>query len=159
MTPIAIFLDIRSTENVGAMFRTADAAGISKIYLAGYTASPTDRFGRPRKDIAKSALGAEKNVAWESVPKVLPLLQTLKKEGYAIVAIEQNKNSIDYKKLNKKLARKVKITFLVGNEVTGIPDNILKHADIIAEIQMKGGKESLNVATAFGIALFRILDI
>jgi tRNA G18 (ribose-2'-O)-methylase SpoU len=152
---ILILHDIRSVENVGAMFRTADAAGIDKIYLTGYTPTPLDRFGRKRGDLAKSALGAEEFVKWEYKKMVCPVIAKLKREGFKVIAIEQDKNSIDYKKV--KLQNKN--AFLVGAEVTGIPKNILKKCDIIAEIPMRGRKESLNVSVALGIALFRMLGI
>ena len=79
-TNILILHNIRSVENVGAMFRTADAAGINKIYLTGYTSAPLDRFGRKRKDLAKSALGAEEFVAWEQQKNILALITKLKKD-------------------------------------------------------------------------------
>jgi tRNA G18 (ribose-2'-O)-methylase SpoU len=137
------------------MFRTADAAGIDKIYLTGYTPTPLDRFGRKRGDLAKSALGAEEFVKWEQKKNVLPLLAKLKREKYLIIGIEQDKKSIDYRKVKLQS----KNTFIVGTEVTGIPKNILKKCDIIAEISMRGKKESLNVSVACGIALFRMLDL
>ena len=152
---ILILNDIRSVENVGAMFRTADAAGIDKIYLTGYTPCPLDRFGRKRGDLAKSALGAEEFVKWEQKKNVLPLLAKLKKEKYLIIGIEQDKKAIDYKKVKLQS----KNVFIVGAEVTGIPKNILKKCDVIAEIPMRGKKESSNVSVATGIALFRILNI
>lgn len=155
MKNILILNDIRSVENVGAMFRTADAAGIDKIYLVGITPAPIDRFGRKRKDLAKSALGAEEFVTSESVKTILPLMKKLKKDGFQIIAIEQDEKSVDYKKVKAK----AKNAFIVGTEVTGIPKSVLKHCDIIAEIPMRGKKESLNVATSLGISLFRILGI
>ncbi len=154
-TNILILHDVRSVENVGAIFRTADAAGIDKIYLTGYTPAPLDRFGRKRKDLAKSALGAEEFVKWEQKKNILPLISKLKQEKYKIIAIEQDENSVDYKKVKTG----EKNAFLVGTEVSGIPQNILKRCDIIAEIPMKGEKESLNVSVATGIALFGILKI
>jgi len=152
---ILILPDIRSVENVGAMFRTADAVGIDKIYLTGYTPTPLDRFGRKRSDLSKSALGAEEFVIWEYKKSLIFLLNKLKKEGYYIIAIEQDKNSIDY----KKVSLKKKNAFIVGPEVTGIPKNILKKSDLIVEIPMRGKKESLNVSVSLGVALFRILNI
>lgn len=152
---ILILNDIRSVENVGAMFRTADAAGIDKIYLTGYTPTPLDRFGRKRGDLSKSALGAEEFVKWEQKKNVLPLLTRLKKKRYLIIGIEQDKKSIDYKKVKLQS----KNVFVVGAEVTGIPKNILKKCDVVAEIPMRGKKESLNVSVACGIALFRMLDL
>lgn len=150
-----ILNDIRSVENVGAMFRTADAVGIDKIFLTGYTPAPLDRFGRKRSDLAKSALGAEEFVVWEQVKTVLPLLGKLKKDGFTVIGIEQDEKSIDYKKV-KLTNRNV---FIVGTEVTGIPKNILKLCDIIAEIPMRGKKESLNVSVATGVSLFRMLNL
>jgi tRNA G18 (ribose-2'-O)-methylase SpoU len=153
---IVILHDIRSVQNVGAMFRTADAVGIDKIYLTGYTPTPLDRFGRKRGDLAKSALGAENFVLWEYKKTINPLLSKFKQEGFQIIAIEQDKNSIDYKTLRLRLGQGH--VFIVGTEVTGIPKNILKKCDIIAEIPMRGKKESLNVSVAFGVAIFGILD-
>ena len=153
-TNVLILHNIRSVENVGAMFRTADATGINKIYLTGYTPTPLDRFGRKRKDMAKSALGAEEFVAWEYKKTILPLLTRLKKENYQIIGIEQDKKSIDYHKVKQK----PKNAFIVGTEVTGIPQNILKRCDVIAEIPMRGKKESLNVSVALGIVLFGVIS-
>ena len=150
---ILILHDIRSVSNVGAMFRTADAAGVDKIYLTGYTPAPLDRFGRKRRDLVKSALGAEEFVAWEQKKSVTALLGKLKKDLFLIIGIEQDEKSVDYKKVKLKS----KNAFLVGTEVTGIPKNILKKCDIIAEIPMRGKKESLNVSVACGIALFRMI--
>ncbi len=150
---ILILNDIRSIENVGAMFRTADAVGIDKIYLVGYTPAPIDRFGRKRGDLAKSALGAEEFVKWESKKSLSALMRSLRRDGFLIVAIEQDEKSVDYKKV--KLG--TKNAFIVGTEVTGIPKNILKKCDIIAEIPMQGKKESLNVSVALGVALFGMI--
>ncbi|MEK7113662.1 MAG: TrmH family RNA methyltransferase [Patescibacteria group bacterium] len=152
---ILILHNIRSVENVGAMFRTADAVGIDKIYITGYTPAPLDRFGRKRGDLAKSALGAEESVPWEQKKTIKPVLERLKKEGFYIIGIEQDKNSVDYKKVKPKNRN----VFIVGTEVTGIEKSILKQCDIIAEIPMRGKKESLNVSVATGVALFRILNI
>lgn len=157
MKNILIIHNVRSVENVGAMFRTADAAGVDKIYLTGYTPAPFDRFGRKRKDIAKSALGAEEYVAWEQKKNITTLLKNLKQNKFQIIAIEQDKKSIDYKTL--RLRRGRGNAFIVGPEVTGIPKSILAKCDLIAEIPMRGKKESLNVSVALGIALFRMLDL
>lgn len=146
-----ILHDIRSVENVGSIFRTADAAGVSKIFLAGYTPSPIDRFGRKRKDLAKVALGAEDSVEWESISDLVKLIKNLKMN---VVALEQDKNSTDYKKFKKTTGN---IALIVGNEVEGIPKNILKLCDQIIEIPMHGKKESLNVSVATGIALFELI--
>jgi len=150
---ILIMHNIRSVENVGAMFRTADAAGMNKIYLTGYTPCPLDRFGRKRRDLAKSALGAEEFISWEQRKNILSLLKKLKREKFLIVGIEQNKKSIDYKKVKVK----EKNVFIIGSEIGGIPKNVLKKCDVIAEIPMRGKKESLNVSVALGVVLFGVL--
>jgi len=153
---IVIIHDVRSVENVGAMFRTSDAAGVNKIYLTGYTPSPVDRFGRKRNDLAKSALGAEEFVLWEAKKSLPALISKLKKEGYLIIAVEQDKNSIDFRKVNKVFKGK-NIAFIMGNEVTGVTKNILTKCDAIVEIPMYGKKESLNVSVTLGIVLFASL--
>ncbi|MFA7000462.1 MAG: TrmH family RNA methyltransferase [Candidatus Paceibacterota bacterium] len=150
---ILILPDIRSAVNVGAIFRTADGSGIDKIYLVGVTPRPTDQYGRIQRDIAKSALGAETFIPWEYKEKLIPLINSLKKEGYEIVALEQSEKSIDYRKYKNPL----KMAFILGPEVTGLDKKILKNCDKIIEIPMHGKKESLNVSVACGVALFRIL--
>lgn len=150
---VVILPDIRSALNVGSIFRTADAAGVSKIYLTGYTPAPVDKFGRVEKQIAKTALGAEKKLPWEKVSEAARLLAKLKKTGFQIVAVEQDNRSIDYKKL--KIGSKT--AFVFGNEIDGLPRKILDKCDIIIEIPMRGQKESLNVAVSAGVVLFQAL--
>ena len=152
---IIILPDIRSALNVGSIFRTADAVGTGKIYLIGYTPAPVDKFGRVNKEIAKTALGAEKNIAWVKMAGLSCLLAKLKKENFYLIAVEQAKNSVDYKKIKVK----TKTAFIFGNEVSGLPKSILKKCDIIAEVPMAGEKESLNVAVSVGVVLFRTLNI
>ena len=149
-----ILHNIRSTHNVGSIFRTADAAGVKKIYLCGYTPTPIDRFGRKRKDIAKVALGAEETVEWEHFEKIEELIDKLKKENKQIVALEQDKSSVSYKDfvLEKDTA------FILGEERNGIEKEILDKCDAVVEIPMKGKKESLNVSVATGIVLFRFVE-
>jgi tRNA G18 (ribose-2'-O)-methylase SpoU len=150
---VLILPDIRSALNVGAIFRTVDAVGIDKIYLVGVTPRPTDQFGRIQKDIAKSALGAETWIQWEYKKNLISLITSLKKEGYNIIAIEQDKRSIDYRKVKTT----IKNAIIMGPEVTGLSKKVLDKCDTIAEIPMYGKKESLNVSVACGIAVFRIL--
>lgn len=142
--------DIRSAHNVGSIFRTADAAGVSKIYLSGTTPSPIDRFGRKRKDIAKVALGAEDTVPWEYIEDVDDAVARLQKSGVHICAIEQDETSIPY----TAHAYTTDTLIIMGNEVDGIDKTLLKQADSILEIPMHGSKESLNVAVTTGIILF-----
>lgn len=155
---VCLILDnIRSTHNVGAIFRTADAAGVKKIYLTGYTPAPLDRFGRPVPEIEKTALGAEKTIAWEQVENIDDLISRLKKENFKIIAVEQAENSVDYKTV--KIGDDDKVAFIFGNEVDGLSPETLSQCDIIAEIPMRGAKESLNVSVSAGVALFRMLNM
>lgn len=173
MGTVVILHNIRSVHNVGSVFRTADAAGVEKIILCGYTPTPLDRFGRERNDFVKVSLGAEKTVAWEHRKTLAAAIKKLKQENYFIVAIEQSSNSVslfDYR-LPKNNSASRRIALIFGNEVRGISPASLKHADVILEIPMRGrmvrqahhprnskrGKESLNVSVAAGIALFALL--
>lgn len=150
-----ILHNIRSVENAGSIFRTADAAGISKIYLTGYTPTPIDRFGRARRDFEKTALGAQMSVKWEHIKSISSLITKLKKEKVKIIAVEQAKSAVDYKKLKIKFP----VAFILGNEVNGISKSILKKSDTVAQIHMLGKKESLNVSVTAGIFLFRVLNV
>lgn len=167
MELVVVLYNIRSLHNVGSMFRTADGAGVEKIYLCGITPTPLDGFGRIRPQLAKVSLGAEKNVPWDvsahstgsgqarSTRAILKLLEKLKKDGYKIFAIEQDKKSIPYYKLKIENS-KSKIALMLGNEVRGLPHSILKFSEKILEIPMLGKKESLNVSVAFGIVAYHL---
>ena len=151
---VVILHNLRSSYNVGSIFRTSDAAGVEKIYLCGITPSPTDRFGNVNKKLIKVSLGAEKNVPFERAKSTTRLISRLKKEGYQILALEQSKNSQSIFKF--KIKKKRKYALVLGAEVKGLPQGILKKADKILEIPQRGKKESLNVAVAFGIAIFHL---
>jgi len=154
--------NIRSLHNAGSIFRTADAAGVKKIYLTGYTPSPYDFFGKLRKDFSKTALGAEKYVAWEQRKNIAPLIMKLKKNKIFIFALEQHQKALAYNKAviiyDSSLRKKNGIALIVGNEVRGLSPAILKKSDAIIEIPMRGKKESLNVAVAAGIAIFSLRE-
>ncbi len=152
---VLVLLDVRSVQNTASLFRTADCAGISKIYLVGTTPTPVDRFNRSRNDFAKISLGAEKSVPYEYVEHIFPSIKRLKEEGYEIAALEQSLNSIDY----KTYVPKEKFALILGNEVSGVSKEVLKECDVTIEIPMFGEKESLNVSVAGAIALFRVLGI
>lgn len=152
---ILILHDIRSEQNVGSLFRSADAAGIKAVYLSGITPAPIDRFGRSVAGIAKTALGAQDNIAWRIIDDIDKTIRDLTERGYTIIAIEQSPTSVDYKTVTFEKPA----VFILGNEVTGLPQSVLDECDIVAEIAMRGKKESLNVSVAGGIALFRMLDI
>jgi len=159
MRTIAILDNIRSVHNVGSIFRTADAAGIEKIYCCGITPGPLDRFKKVRADFAKVALGAEKSVAWEVVKSTADSIVELRKDGWKIFAIEQAENSIPYNSISRADdERENRIALVVGPEVEGLSESILKLCDAILEIPMRGKKESLNVAVAFGIVVFHLIQ-
>ena len=154
---IIILNDIRSVQNVGSIFRTADAIGIEKIYLCGITPTPVNVFGQPLQRFVKVSLGAEKTVKWEYVKSAGELIKKIKKEKFTILAVEQNKKSIPYFKLRIKDKNLKNIALILGNEVNGLPKQILGKCDKIIEIPMNGKKESLNVAVSFGIVAFHLV--
>jgi 23S rRNA (guanosine2251-2'-O)-methyltransferase len=155
MRDIRLLLDnIRSVQNVGSIFRTAETLGISRIYCLGTTPVPVDRFGRKRKDFAKVSLGAEDMIPWEHTDEAGALIKRLKKDGFQILALEQAKDSIDYKEAELKS----KMLIILGNEVDGVSKDLLRSVDSIAEIPHAGKKESLNVAIAAAVFLYRLLD-
>lgn len=158
---MVILHNVRSLHNVGSIFRTADAAGVDKIYLCGITPEPVDRFGKVRPQLAKVSLGAEKTVVWEKCGSTSRLIDKLKNPptggGCKIFAIEQSPKSIPYYKT--AITRDSRVALVVGSEVRGLPATILKKADRILEIPMHGQKESLNVAVAFGIVAFHLVNL
>ena len=143
--------NIRSLYNVGSIFRTADAFGVDKIILGGYTGTP------PRKEITKVALGAEKYIKWEKSFNLHTRLLELKNQGFEIIGLENNNFKIKTSNLNK-FKLKLPAVLVLGNEVKGITPAVLKKIDRFIEIPMKGIKESLNVSVAFGIALYAIKE-
>ena len=145
---VAVLHNIRSLHNVGSIFRTADGAGISKLYLKGYTGYP------PRDEITKTALGADKVVSWERHGHIGKLLDWLKAQGYHVAAVENKCRDIRTK-CYCKFQTKNSVAFIFGNEVKGLSGSILKKADTILEIPMRGKKESLNVSVAFGIIAYQ----
>lgn len=152
MKEINIILhNIRSTHNVGSIFRSADAFNVTKIYLTGYTPSPLDRFGRVQKDIAKTALGAESCVAWEQ-SDIRTLIETLRADGFTIASIEQDSRAQSLYTYKPQ----TKIAIILGNEVRGVSKQIRDKSDVIIEIPMLGQKESLNVSVSAGITLFQL---
>ncbi len=142
---------------MGAIFRTADGAGVAKIYLSGYTPAPSskEKIGETRADkmIEKTALGAEKNIAWEKCDDLEVLLEKLKKEKVKIVALEKIKMGTEIQKINPDFP----MVLILGNEVDGVSENILQKCDAVISIPMRGRKESLNVSVAAGIAMYELL--
>jgi 23S rRNA (guanosine2251-2'-O)-methyltransferase len=152
-TCVLILDNIRSVENTGSMFRTAECLGVSKIILVGTTPAPLDRFGRKRQDFAKVSLGAEELVEWEYLKEAQEAIQELKDQNFEIISLEQHQNSINLKEFKAR----ENFALVVGNEVTGVSEEVLLASDTIVEISMKGEKESLNASVAAGIALFMLL--
>jgi len=150
---VLVLHNVRSAHNVGSILRTAECAGVSRVFLCGTTPSPTDRFGRPRLDIAKVALGAERTMVWEYESDTTAVLADLASNGMCIVALEQDESSVPY----TKYLRAGPTALVVGDEVRGISADILTVCDAVIEIPLRGAKESLNVAVAAGIALFSLL--
>jgi tRNA G18 (ribose-2'-O)-methylase SpoU len=142
--------NIRSLHNVGSIFRTADAFGVSKIFLTGYTGRPDNTVHINK--IAKTALGAEKWIPWEYQKSPVRLIKRLKKEKVKIIALEKHAKAVNMKKIKPKFP----LALVLGEEVRGVSKPILNLADSILEIPMLGKKESLNVSVAFGIAAFAI---
>ena len=160
MKCILVLDNIRSVENVGAIFRTADSLGdkIEKIILCGITPGPLDRFGRTRPDIHKSALGAEEFVPWERVESIEGVIHDSRFKNHEWVALEQDTRAIDYKEYRPKENNMRDFALILGPEVDGLSKEVLYMCDKIIEIPMRGKKESLNVSVATGVALFRIFN-
>lgn len=143
----AILHNIRSIHNVGSIFRTADGLGVEKLYLSGYTPKPIDRFGRKRKKFEKVALGAEDTVDWEAVDDVSGLIKELQKDGVSVAACEPTSEAVDIN--NVSLSGDV--CLVLGNEVDGLPEEVIRMCDRKVKIPMEGKKSSLNVSVSFGI--------
>ena len=157
-SPIYVLLhNIRSAHNVGSIFRTADALAVSRIFITGYTPTPFDRFGRPVKEIAKTALGAELSIPWEYAKKPDRFLRSMKDIRVEIVGIEQDDRALNYKDY-KEVNSEQGVLIVVGNEVRGMSKGLRGRCDTLVEIPMYGKKESLNVGVAFGVVLFRMFD-
>jgi len=160
MKSVRLILDnIRSAHNVGSIFRTADAAGVERIYLCGITPTPTDRFLRVNPEIKKTSLGATEMVAWEHVgdssdvatEKILALIGELKRSGFIVVAVEQHAAATQL----FNFTAPEKVAYIFGAEVEGVQPEVLEQADVKVEIPMAGRKESLNVSVVAGIVLFQ----
>lgn len=158
---IVILDNIRSALNVGSIFRTSSGVRINKIYLCGITPIPFEtskKFegqNKKRKDFVKTSLGAEEEIGWEYRENILEAIKELKGKDFEIIALEQDKKSIDYKKLKTK---KENIAIIVGSETDGIQKEVLELCDQVTEIPMLGLKESLNVTIAYAILAYKLWD-
>ena len=149
-SPVALVLDnVRSMHNVGAIFRTADAFALEKIYLCGITPRP------PHREITKTALGSEESMAWEYATETVAALTALKQTGYLIVAVEQTTGSIALPDFRPAPGRP--LALVLGNEVFGVEDAALALCDLAVEIPQFGTKHSLNVGVAAGVVLWDAL--
>jgi tRNA G18 (ribose-2'-O)-methylase SpoU len=157
---VLVVHNVRSTHNIGSILRTADGLGIERVYLSGYTPypkSPGDTrlphvSDRAKKQIAKTALGAEHQVKWQHQPDIHNLISELKSQGFLIAALEQTAEAINlasFKPVDK-------MALIVGSEIGGLPREVLEAAEVHISIPMLGGKESLNVSVASAIALYHL---
>jgi tRNA G18 (ribose-2'-O)-methylase SpoU len=150
-TPLIIILDdIRSLNNIGSVFRTADAFLIEKIYLCGITATP------PNKEIHKTALGATETVAWEHHENVLEVIENLKKDNISVFAIEQVESSIFLQNFQVEKGKKYALVF--GNEVFGVNQQAIEICDGTIEIPQLGTKHSLNISVSAGIVIWDLFN-
>jgi len=148
--PVCIVLDnIRSLHNVGAVFRTADAFRIEKLYLTGITGTP------PHREIHKTALGATESVAWQYVEKPEDAVISLKQAGYTVVVAEQTDESLALHAFTPPPNSKIALVF--GNELHGVSDAVINLADLAVEIPQAGTKHSLNVSVCAGIVMWELV--
>ena len=146
--PVAVLLDnIRSLYNVGSFFRTADAAAIQKLFLCGITGKP------PRKEISKTALGAEETVDWEHSLNAVELIHSLRSRDYEIAAVETSMHAVDLYDWTPRFP----VCVAFGNELEGLQPEISALCDTYVRIPMLGAKHSLNVATAGGVVMYELL--
>lgn len=155
---VVIAHNIRSAHNVGAILRTSDGAGVSRVYLTGYSAAPFEKEKdgyetKAHKMIAKTSLGAENFVAWEKEESITKVISRLAKKKFQIIALELNEKSQNIFKFKFSFP----IAIILGNEVSGVGGGIIKKCDASIFIPMRGKKESLNVSVAAGIAIYEIL--
>lgn len=149
--PFVIVLDnIRSLNNIGSFFRTADAFRARKLILCGYTQNP------PHREITKSALGAENSVIWEKEENTLAAVEKLKREGYKILSVEQAEGSTLLQ--NFEPEKNVPYAFIFGNEVEGVADDVIAASDGCLEIPQFGTKHSFNVSVSAGIVLWEFVS-
>lgn len=150
-TPLIIVLDnIRSLNNIGSVFRTADAFLVEKIYLCGITAQP------PHKDIHKTALGATETVDWEYQENTLELVEKLKRENITILSIEQAENAVMLDEFTPSEHQKYAVIF--GNEVKGVDQKVVNASDVVIEIPQYGTKHSLNISVSAGVVVWDLFS-
>ena len=145
--PISFLVEnVRSVHNVGSIYRTADGMGAEKIYIAGYSAYP------PRDDLSKVALGAEISVPWEQNDNPLEIAENIKSNGIQLIGLEQTHSSPSIYEIDWQFP----VCIVLGNEVTGVSDELLSVCDQCVEIPMRGVKQSLNVSVAAGVVGYEV---
>jgi 23S rRNA (guanosine2251-2'-O)-methyltransferase len=150
-TPLVIVLDnVRSMHNVGSVFRTADAFLLQGIYLCGYTPVP------PHRDIHKTALGATETVEWQYAKNALTALEELKQQGYLVWAVEQAAGSVLLQ--NFRVPVHQPLAVVLGNEVSGVGEEVLQKVDGCLEIPQLGMKHSLNISVSAGIVIWDLFN-
>jgi 23S rRNA (guanosine2251-2'-O)-methyltransferase len=148
---VVLVLDnVRSLHNVGAVFRTADAFALERLYLCGVTGQP------PHREITKTALGSTESVAWTHEATTLGAVQQLKEAGYQLIAVEQTTGSILLPQFQPVAGQP--LALVLGNEVFGVDDEVLALCDAAVEIPQLGTKHSLNVSVAAGVVLWDVLS-
>lgn len=149
--PLVVILDnVRSSNNIGSIFRTSDAFLVEKICLCGICATPPDR------EIHKTALGAEESLEWEYYKETEEAVIKLKEKGYTIIAIEQAEGSISLEKFQPQASEKIALIF--GNEVKGVQQKVVNLCDKIIEIPQLGTKHSFNISVSAGIVLWDLFN-
>jgi len=147
--PLVFVLDnLRSLANVGSLFRTADALGLSELYLCGFTGQP------PNREIEKTALGATESVKWQHFPQTIDCIQFLKNQGYYIVALEQTTGST----FLQDFRYEGPLAVVLGNEISGVSEEALTLVDAVLEIPQFGMKHSLNVSVSAGIVAWQLIQ-
>jgi|TARA_Y100000385_G_C13038094_1_gene613969 23S rRNA (guanosine2251-2'-O)-methyltransferase len=146
--PIIVLLDnVRSLHNIGSVFRTCDAMGVSKIYLCGITAQP------PHREIRKTAIGATESVDWEYAETPLEVINKYKKLKYSLIAVEQTSESILLNNFDYKMG---KTLLIFGNEIDGVSQNLIDKCDLSLEVPQWGTKHSMNISVTTGIVVWTL---
>jgi len=147
--PVWVVLDnIRSQQNIGSIFRSADAFGLAGILLCGISATP------PHREIHRTALGSEETVEWQYFDKTLDAVAFLKTQGYALIAIEQAEGSISLRNFRPQAEARLALVF--GNEIDGVSQEVMDIVDYCIEIPQFGTKHSINVAVSAGIVFWQV---
>lgn len=148
--PVVVVLDnVRSLNNIGSVFRTADAFLVGKVILCGISATP------PNKEIHKTALGATESVTWEYFEKTPDAIKSLKDDGFTVVSVEQTENSVMLNEFYPEMNKKYALVF--GHEIRGVKQEVVDASDLSIEIPQFGTKHSFNIVVSVGIVLWDVI--